>query len=400
MEQTCRLFGDLLPGVPVGAMTGEERRVVEHGVNVTTYAMLQRLGAALPSPLRRATLVFVDEAHRAMTVSRMTLLRDAFDRAALRVGLTATPDYDTERRLGRFFPDLVHELSLGEAFALGLLAPVRVWVAEVDHAGSDVRMSAGDYDRDTLGRLMSSGPYFKAAEAFRYAPSSRAKGALLCCATRQQAHDLHQYLLRHRPPGSSAPALLLGETSRADRDEALGAFERGTIDTLVQVGVLIEGWSSPRCKLLIDLSPSVSRVRAAQKYFRPMTRDGVVEAHIYVLLPTRLPALPTLPTDLFGTPAGEYLCGDLVRDERVSGANGLSPVAQIRTPIADVRLRRRILLSTILRRPVLLLGTGDPGGDGTLGRRWRRSVCRRSGSTSLAPLSVTSRSAPEAPSST
>jgi len=84
-----------------------------------------------------------------------------------------------------------------------------------------------------------------------------------------------------------------------------------------------------------------------------MTRDGGVEAHIYVLLPTRLPALPTLPTDLFGTPAGEYLCGDLVGDERVSGGNGLSPVAQIRTPIAEVRLRRRILLSTILRRPVL-----------------------------------------------
>jgi superfamily II DNA or RNA helicase len=354
VEQTCRLLGDLLPGVPVGALTGEERRVVEHGVNVTTYAMLQRLGASgLPSPIRRAALVFADEAHRAMTPSRMTLLRDTFDEAALRVGLTATPDYDADRRLGRFFPDLVHELSLGEAFALGLLAPVRVWVAEVDHAGSGVRMAAGDYDRDTLGRLMSSGPYFKAAEAFRYALSSRAKGALLCCATRQQAHDLHQYLLRHRPPGSSAPALLLGETSRADRDEALDAFERGTIDTLVQVGVLIEGWSSLRCKLLIDLAPSVSRVRAAQKYFRPMTRDGGAEAHIYVLLPTRLPALPTLPTDLFGAPAGDYVCGELVGEERSGGATRLSTVTQMRTPIAGVRLRRRILLSTILRRPVL-----------------------------------------------
>jgi len=68
VEQTCRLFSDLLPGVPVGALTGEERRVVEHGVNVTTYAMLQRLGlAGLPPSLRRAALVFVDEAHRAMT---------------------------------------------------------------------------------------------------------------------------------------------------------------------------------------------------------------------------------------------------------------------------------------------------------------------------------------------
>jgi superfamily II DNA or RNA helicase len=121
-------------------------------------------------------------------------------------------------------------------------------VAEVDHASSSVRMMAGEYDRDTLGRLMSSAPFFKAAEAFRYAGVNREKAALICCATRQQAHDLCQFLIVHRPAGSAAPALLLGETSRADRDRALTDFETGAIDTLVQVGVLIEGWSSLRCK--------------------------------------------------------------------------------------------------------------------------------------------------------
>ena len=252
-QQTCRLLADMLPGVPVGVFTGEVRRVADHGVNVTTYAMLQRLGAdGLPASLRKAGLVFVDEAHRAMTAPRMNLLRDAFDPGALRVGLTATPDYDSERRLGRFFPDLIHELSLGEAFGLGLLAPVRVWVAEVDHAGSSVRMAAGEYDRETLGRLMSSAPFFKATEAFRYGGINREKAAVICCATRQQAHDLCQFLIVHRPAGSAAPAVLLGETSRADRDRALADFETGVIDTLVQVGVLIEGWSSLRCKLLID----------------------------------------------------------------------------------------------------------------------------------------------------
>jgi len=94
-------------------------------------------------------------------------------------------------------------------------------------------------------------------------------------------------------------------------------------------------------------------VREAQKYFRPMTRDGDVEAHIYVLLATQLPALPTLPTGLFGAPVGDYVCGELVGDEHAGGGNGPPPVAQMRTPIAGVRLRRRILLSTVLRRPVL-----------------------------------------------
>jgi hypothetical protein len=71
-QQTCRLLEDMLPGVPVGAFTGEERRVVDHGVNVTTYAMLQRLGAeGLPAPLRQAGLVLVVEAHRGKTPARM-----------------------------------------------------------------------------------------------------------------------------------------------------------------------------------------------------------------------------------------------------------------------------------------------------------------------------------------
>jgi superfamily II DNA or RNA helicase len=237
IQQTRRLLGEMLPRTPVGVLSGEERSVVTNGVNLTTYSMLHRLGAeAIPAPLRQAALVFVDEAHRAMSRPRMALLRDTFDREALRVALTATPDYDAERRLCHVFPDLIHEVSLGEALELRLLAPVRVWVAEVDNTGSAVKLVAGDYDRETLGRLMSAAPFFKATQLFRYAPGNKAKAALLCCSTRQQAYDLAQYLEAHRPPGTPAPALLLGETPREEREGALARFEAGEIDTLIQVG--------------------------------------------------------------------------------------------------------------------------------------------------------------------
>lgn len=357
IQQTRQLLSEMLPDTLIGVLSGEERCVVTHGVNVTTYSMLQRLGAmSVPDPLRQSALVFVDEAHRAMTNSRMALLRDTFDRDALRVALTATPDYDTERRLCRFFPDLIHEISLGEAFKLRLLAPARVWVAEVDHAGSVVELVAGDYQRDTLGRLMSAAPFFKATQLFRYAQGNKEKAALLCCSTRQQAYDLRQYLEAHRPLGTPAPLLLLGETPRDEREQALARFEAGEIDTLIQVGVLIEGWSSPRCKLLIDLAPSVSRVRATQKYFRAMTRWGDQEAHIYVLLPRDLPELPTLPTDLFGTPVGGYLAGTLLGEPDPEGGEKRPLRNYLSTPVAGVRLRQRILLSVELKRPNLRRG--------------------------------------------
>jgi superfamily II DNA or RNA helicase len=144
-----------------------------------------------------------------MTEPRRRLLADAFAPAAVRVGLTATPDYDADRRLARFFPDLIHEVTLGEALDLGLLAPARAWVAEVDASSSVVRLTAGDFDPEALGRIMSAAPFFQAAAAFRYAGANAGKGALLCCATRQQAHDIvgprFEGLLRDIFHGSKLP---------------------------------------------------------------------------------------------------------------------------------------------------------------------------------------------------
>ena len=105
--------------------------------------------------------------------------------------------------------------------------------------------------------------------------------------------------------------------------------------------MLIEGWSSPRCKLLLDLAPSTSRVRATQKYFRVMTRDGDTQARIVVLLPTNLPASPALPIDLFGA-LPDFVHGRLI--ERAIDAGGAGELVEdARTPIASVSLESQIV---------------------------------------------------------
>lgn len=352
--QTANELRARMPGVPVGVYFGERKELVEHGVNVATYALLQRVAkqGALPAPLARSALVFADEAHRAMTADRLRLLRHAFLPGAVRVALTATPDYDDERVLCRFFPALIHEVTLEEALALGLLAPARVWVAEVDAQGSRVRVLAGDYEEAALGRVMSAAPFSRAVEVFRYRGANATMPALIACTTRQQAHDLTQYLIAHRPAGAPPPALVLGDTSPEERARILGGFEAGEIDTLVQVGVLIEGWSSPRCKLLVDLAPTLSRVRATQKYFRVMTRHLGAEARIYVLLPTGLPELPVLPTELFGRSCAEYECGDLLGEPDAGGTTRAIDRTE-GSPVAGVTLKKRIVLATRLVAPRL-----------------------------------------------
>lgn len=354
-EQAIRDFCEQLPETLVGAFTGEREHVVPFGVNVTTYGMMQSRwkNGRIPEPIRSSALVIVDEAHHAMTKSRVDFIRDAFDPFALRVALTATPNYDERRVLAHHYPELIHELTLLEAVEMNMLAPLRVWVAEVDVDASDVQIVNGDYQEAVLSRIMSEAPFFKAAETFRYSEEHRRLPALITCTTRQQAYDCVRYLDAHRPRFASSPALILGETP--DRERILERFEKDVIDTIVSVKALIEGWDSARCKLLIDLSPSLSLVMATQKFCRVLTRDGDREAHIVMIVPAGLARSPIMPMELLAPALEEYETGEIVDTPEPGVASKPKKLKRHprKHPVRDVRLKSRIVLEHRVERPLL-----------------------------------------------
>ncbi|MFH1078223.1 MAG: DEAD/DEAH box helicase family protein [Patescibacteria group bacterium] len=354
VEQARAEFRCRIPNIPIGVFYGDEKNIVEHGVNVATYTSVQSLWKKrrLPEAFRRVALVFADEGHQAMTDQRQSMLKDAFDPRTLRIALTATPDYDEERTLCRFFPDLIHEITFEEAIQLDLLATYRFWLAEVDVNGSRVRVRFGDYHEEDLDRLMSEAPFFKAVETYRYLGRNRDMSTLICCATRRQAVELHAYLKRFRPKGSSRPQLVLGNTPRDEREKILRDFEDGRTDTIINVGVLTQGWNSPRCKLLLDLSPSLSRVRAVQKFSRALTKDGDAEARIIAFVPKGLPVMPVLPLELFSESMSSYIFGTRIgrsprRGQDDETTNDLLLLQ--RTPIKGVELRSRYVYTTTSR---------------------------------------------------
>lgn len=233
VEQTAREMRAHAPGTAVGLFYGERKAIVEEGVNVTTYAMALAAFEAgrLPRPLREAVLVFADEGHRAMTARRLHLLRSGFDRRALRIALTATPNYDDPaRRLEIYFPSLIHEIGLDEALELGLLAPLRVWVAEVDADASTVRVVAGDFEEQALGRLMSSAPFFRTTELFRYGaePATRIGPVRHYDRVMRERREHDQWRRRHRmsvmPGGLDASSQIRG-TNGAPASGAAGATQ-------------------------------------------------------------------------------------------------------------------------------------------------------------------------------
>jgi len=355
VEQTLKEMNCHLPNVPVGQYYSDKKELVENGINITTYASLQRLfsSARLPEPIINSGLIFFDEAHHSMTASRVKIMNEAFAEKAIRIALTATPDYNEERQLHQFFPELIHELELLDAFERGILAPSRMWVVEVDSDASKVRFIAGEFEQDLLGRIMSSIPFFKAVELFRYSKSNKKIPTLITCTSRQQAYDLWEYLKKYRPSNTPKPGLVLSETSSEERKKCLRDFDQGKIDTLIQVGVLIEGWNSPHCKLLLDLAPSMSLVRATQKYFRVMTKYKDHEARIVVFLPKYLPRPPILPIDLLLKPGEDYSCGDLLSSD-TSKEGLIKTIDRIKQPtVQSIQLKSRVIASAWFAKPDL-----------------------------------------------
>ena len=359
VEQAAGEFRKMLPGRPIGYHYADGKALVEGGVNIITYQSLVSFwknDGELPAPIANSGVVFADEGHVSMTAKRMAVMLKGFSRKTPRVAMTATPDYGTtpDRDLASHFPELIHELPLIEAMELELLAPVRIWVAEVDTDASRVKMVAGNYDEGELGEIMSAAPFFEAARRFRYSKPNAVDSALICCSSRPQARALLEYFLKFGPKDRPRPALIDGNTPKDERRAIAEKYDAGGIDTIINVRTMLTGWNSPRCKLLIDLAPSTSHVLAMQKYFRPLTRWGEREAKIFLLIPASLPRIPVLPTDFFYFGKAEYEAGALI-----GGKDGTRPSNRpeestgMLSAIEHVTLKSRIVLTQRFERPTL-----------------------------------------------
>lgn len=226
VEQAAAVFRSHLPTTPVWVIAGASRDVGDQGIVVATYQSLGNLfkTGQVPPLVHNAALVFADEAHHAMTEIRQGTLRKAFEPHAVRIALTATPDYDEERILARHFPDLIHEMTIQEGVQMDLLAPVRATAAEVDAGASHVRIQAGDYSQEDIGHVMARAPLLKAIEAFRYAEEYTNVPALICCTTRAQAMAVFEYLAEHRPQGTPCPVPVLGDMDDRMRQRFLHQY--------------------------------------------------------------------------------------------------------------------------------------------------------------------------------
>jgi DNA repair protein RadD len=237
------------------------------GRAVTVCSVQTLASRELPSPF---DLLVIDECHHIPSVETGGQYHEIIERSmrlnpALRVlGVTATPFrlghgyiYGDERKPGHtnFFTDLDYSITLNDLIAQGYLCP---WRAKepVSISGelARVKTSMGEYSLRGLSELLSKQVHIKSAvDAYERYGEGRER-AIVFAVTIEHAKLLAEAF---RGAGHKAAALHSG-LGNDERRAILGMFERGELRFVVNVGILTEGWDSPRLDLIMMCRPTKS----------------------------------------------------------------------------------------------------------------------------------------------
>jgi superfamily II DNA or RNA helicase len=222
-------------------------------------------------------LVVCDEAHNALAQQVRQSLEN-YCEGKLVIGLTATPDFASNKRVIDFFPSEIHNVELREAIEEGFLAPVQCLAVTSDEEIKTLGRGGGDYTEAELEKLIEHEWRNQKAVEFAKQFISDGKQGLISCVPGQ---DLaHARLMTEKLQAENIVDPVTGETrkiramavgghiSKEERTAIYQQFENGEIDVLTYVDLLTEGWDSQAAKFLINLRPTTSPVNAVQRMGR------------------------------------------------------------------------------------------------------------------------------------
>jgi superfamily II DNA or RNA helicase len=203
-------------------------------------------------PKDHFSLVIVDEAHRTLAASYLTILKH-FDEHADVLGVTASPNRSDKRNLGQYFQKVAAELKLVEMIQAGWLVPIvfqRLPIAIDLGAVKSTRTEYGtDIGRKSAGEAIT--PYLdRIAESVReHAGFRRCLGFAPLVETARKAMEAC------RAVGLNAEYV---HGDDAQRDYKLAAFRNFEYDILWNADLLTEGYDDPGISCIVNASPTQS----------------------------------------------------------------------------------------------------------------------------------------------
>lgn len=236
---------------------------------------IQTLIAGKPPRMQRFNprdfgLVVVDEAHHAVAESYSRVL--AWFSQSKVLGVTATPDRGDERALGLVFKSAAFVYEITDAIKDGWLVPIQqhsVVVHDLDY--SQARETAGDLNQADVAKVQQSEAVLQQMVSpivdlsagrktivFATPGDSKATGV---ADGFKIAERMTEIFNRHRPQSARR---VHQDTPKEERRAMLRDFRDGRFQTLVNVGVLTEGFDEPGIEVVAITRPTKSRALFAQ----------------------------------------------------------------------------------------------------------------------------------------
>jgi len=212
-------------------------------------ASVQTLVRRLASMTWQPSLIIIDEAHHAAAGSWDRVLRHWPD--AYRLGVTATPCRLDGRGLSSAFDHLVLSPSVADLIFWGFLSASRIYAPPVMADLTGIRKRAGDYAADQAADAMNR-PTVTGDAIAHYQRLAAGQQAIAFCCSIDHANSVCSAFTA---AGINA-ATLLGNTT--NRDQIVAAFGDGTLQILVTVDVVSEGFDIPAASCAILLRPTQS----------------------------------------------------------------------------------------------------------------------------------------------
>ena len=219
------------------------------------------------SILRETHLLVFDEAHHAVA-QKWKQVRALAPNAML-LGPSATPWRTNGEGLGEMFDDVVMAPSMKALTEMGWLAPAHIVKPDLKMPNlQGVKKRLGDYALNELSKAVNLSEVNKGVVAFHHAHARR-RPTIVYCVDIQHAEDV----CRAFRIGGYRAAVIKGDMHKADRAAAANGLKDGSIEILVSVDVVSEGFDVPRCACIVLLRPTMSTGLYLQQLGRGLRPD-------------------------------------------------------------------------------------------------------------------------------
>lgn len=260
-----------IPEHEIGVIMSDDERV-----NPGARVQVASIATIYKRDLRPdADRVVLDEAHHA-AAKTVAVICAYYNRARI-LGLTATPFRTGELQLGEYFNGIIYGPMPSTLIAAGWMMKPRCYAPPDEELPdlTEVRRDreSGDFQIDQLERAVNKRELVGSIVA-HWKKLANGRRTIAFAVNIRHAQSIAAEFLAEGIPAE----VLIGTTTKIERDLMFARLRAGVTKVLVTVGVLTEGWDAPWVKCAIIARPTCSlglHVQMAGRILRPWGWGGV-----------------------------------------------------------------------------------------------------------------------------